>query len=500
MNVIDFLLENASPGKTALVTEGGSHSYADIVLAMNGVAQTCVELGVEKGDRVGIFADNSLFWIASYLGIIKAGAVAVPFYPTIAAAQLEHLVELTGCGVFFMQEKYLRTFGRSLPKEAAIVLDPPDAAARHAAEHSTASTRPLEHAETTSVDDPADLAALMFTSGSTGMPRAVMVTHRNIMANTSSIIASLALDETERIMCVLPFCYCFGTSLLHTHLRVNGSLVLNNRFAFPQLVLDQLEATACTGIAGVPSTYQILLRNSAFPQRRFSHLRKMQQAGGKLPDVFIQELRAAQPHARYFLMYGQTEATARLSCLSPEELDQKLGSIGRGIPGVKLEVLDKEGRPVPVGETGEIVASGENITRGYYLDPQATADTFKGGALWTGDIARMDEDGYIFVVDRLKDFLKPSGHRIASKQIEDVIVQLPDIVEAAVIGTPDDVLGEAAKAFVVLRRGSTLDAAGVLQHCKARLPQYALPREVVMLKTMPKNASGKLDKLSLKRL
>lgn len=500
MNVADFLLANATPDKAALLTEKGSHSYAELLAAVNGVAETCRALGVQRGDRVGLFADNSLFWAASYLGVIKAGAVAVPFFPTVAAAQLEHLVARTSCRLFFAQERYLRAFEQSWPADAAFVLDTPAAAERYAARFRTTTSAPRAHADSAAVDPDQDLAALMFTSGSTGMPRAVMVSHKNIMANTASIIESLALDADERVMCVLPFCYCFGTSLLHTHLRVGGSLVLNNRFAFPQLVLDQLEATACTGLAGVPSTYQILLRNSAFPQRRFERLRKLQQAGGKLPDVFIRELRAAQPQARYYLMYGQTEATARLSCLSPEELDRKLGSIGRGIPGVKLQVLDKEGQPVPRGETGEIVASGDNITRGYFGDPEASAESFRGGSLWTGDIARMDEDGYIFVVDRTKDFLKPSGHRIASKQIEDALVELAEVVEAAVVGVPDDVLGEAAKAFVVLKSRSTLDAPAILEHCKARLPLYAVPREVVLLKTMPKNASGKLDKLALKKL
>ena len=503
MNVFDFLLERGEPGQAALLTEAGPHTYADIRAAADAVAATCARLGVAKGDRVAIFADNSLFWVACYLGLLKHGAVAVPFYPTVAPGQFEHLVALTGCRVFCLHERYLRQFGKLLPDGAAVVLDSPEAAARHAATHATTwpgqagpATVPVAAAV---VDEATDLAALMFTSGSTGMPRAVMVTHGNIIANTGDIIASLGLDEHERIMCVLPFYYCFGTSLLHTHLRAGGTVVINNRFAFPQVVLDQLESAACTGLAGVPSTYQILLRNSAFPQRRFPALRKMQQAGGKLPDVFIRELRAAQPQADYYLMYGQTEATARLACLPPAELDRKLGSIGKGLPGVTLRVLDDEGRPVATGQAGQIVASGRNITRGYWQDPQGTAEYFRDGALWTGDIARIDEDGYLFIVDRVKDFLKPSGHRIASKQIEDCVVQLPDVVEAAVVGVADEVLGEAVRAFVVLRRDATLAGEHVIEHCKAHLPPYAVPKEVVVLGAMPKQASGKLDKLALKR-
>jgi len=326
-----------------------------------------------------------------------------------------------------------------------------------------------------------------------------MVSHRNIIANTESIIASLDLSRSERIMCVLPFYYCFGTSLLHTHLRVGGTVVINNRFTYPQLVLDQMLETGCTGIAGVPSTYQLLLRNSTFPRRRFPKLHKLQQAGGKLPNIFISELRAAHPDAEYFLMYGQTEATARLSCLPPRFLDTKLGSIGRGIPGVTLQVLAGDGLPVQPGQIGEVVARGENVTLGYWKDEQASARCFRDGALWTGDLASVDEDGFIFIVDRAGDFLKPSGHRVACKQIEDHLVAIPDVVEAAVVGIPDNIIGEAVKAFVSLRRGATVSEGEILAHCKKVMPPFLVPKELLVLKSLPKNSSGKIDKAGLKK-
>lgn len=498
MNLADYLLEHVTPGKTALITETASYTYEDVIRAADGMTRLLRDLGVQRGERVGIFADNSLFWVASYLGIIKAGGVVLPFYPTLEAAQFTALVELTGPKAFCMQDKYLRKYADQIPADASIVVESDKVAGRYAKRFSVSVHAPGDPVPSTSVDERADLAALMFTSGSTGTPRAVMVSHRNIMANTNSIIEYLALDENERVMVVLPFYYCFGTSLLHTHLRANGSLVVNNRFAFPQVVLDQMEATECTGIAGVPSTYQILLRGSSFPNRQFPKLKKMQQAGGKLPNPFIEELRAAHPQVDYYLMYGQTEATARLSYLPPELQDEKLGSIGRGIPGVTLRVLDENGNPVPPGVTGEIVATGDNITLGYWQNPDATAKTFRDGALWTGDLARVDEDGYIFVVDRAKDFLKPSGHRVSSKQIEDHLVEIPDVVEAAVVGMPDDILGEAVKAFIVLRRSAGITVDDVLAHCKRAMAPYMIPKEIVVLHALPKNSSGKVDKASLK--
>ncbi|MEW6755220.1 MAG: AMP-binding protein [Candidatus Latescibacterota bacterium] len=499
MNAADYLLECVTPEKTALITETSSHTYREVIRAADGTVRALRDLGVQPGERVGLSAENSLFWVASYLGILRAGAVAVPFYPTLEAEQFAALVELTEPRAFCVQERYLRQFADRYPPEVSLVLPSAEAARRHGRRGRVVAPEPADPVPSTPVDECKDLAALMFTSGSTGTPRAVMVSHRNITANTDAIIASLALGGDDRIMVVLPFHYCFGTSLLHTHLRANASLVLNNRFAFPQVVLDHMEATACTELAGVPSTYQILLRNSTFPERRFPRLRKLQQAGGKLPDRFIAELRAAHPDADYYLMYGQTEATARLSCLPPRDLEARPGSIGRGIPGVTLQVLDEDGCPVPPGVTGEIVARGDNVTLGYWRDPEATRQTHRGGALWTGDLAKLDEDGYIHVVDRAKDFLKPFGHRVSSKQIEDHVVEIADVVEAAVVGVPDDLMGEAARAFVVLRRQASVSAEDILAHCRHRLPPYAVPREVVVLPALPRSAGGKVDKASLKR-
>ena len=206
---------------------------------------------------------------------------------------------------------------------------------------------------------PDDLAAAMFTSGSTGRPRGVMVASRNIVANTESIMEYLALTSADRMMVVLPFHYCFGTSLLHTHLRAGGSLVLEARFMYPEQALKRMLETACTGFAGVPSHYQILLRRSRMSKMQFPHLRHVRQAGGHLAPIFLQELRDALPATQIFVMYGQTEATARLSYLPPPFLQAKLGSVGKGIPGVKLTVVDESGQAVMPGQIGEIVAEGD---------------------------------------------------------------------------------------------------------------------------------------------
>lgn len=351
------------------------------------------------------------------------------------------------------------------------------------------------------VDPRKDLAAIVYTSGSTGDVKGVMVTHRNIRVNTEDIIGYVGIDPTDRAMCVLPFHYCFGTSLLHTHLMAGGSVVVNNRFMFPEKVLDEMQDRGCTGLAGVPATYQILLRKSSFVRRRLPALRWFQQAGGKLPDPFIVEIRRAFPAAKFFIMYGQTEATARLSYLPPERLDDKLGSIGRGLPHTRLAVLRPDGSPVQPGsdEVGEIVAEGENVTLGYWNDPEETARYFRDGRLHTGDMARVDADGFIFVVERARDFIKAMGYRVGPKEVEDVLAEMPEVVEAAVIGVPDDLWGEAIKAFVVTVRPGQLTADAISDHCRKRLPNYKVPQHVEFLASLPKTGNGKVDKEALRK-
>jgi len=231
----------------------------------------------------------------------------------------------------------------------------------------------------------------------------------------------------------------------------------------------------------------------------FPNLRYVQQAGGHLAPSFIRELLAALPGTQIFVMYGQTEATARLSFLPPERLDTKLGSIGKAIPGVKLEVLDEEGRRVDPGGLGEIVAEGENIAQGYWGDLRSSAKTFRNGKLYTGDIATVDADGFIYIMGRAKDFLKCGGRRVSCRQIEEQLLEFEGLLEAAVIAVPDQILGEAVKAFVVLRNGDSNGLEETLRlFCKERMPSQFVPKEIVIVDSLPKNSAGKLVKQALK--
>lgn len=342
--------------------------------------------------------------------------------------------------------------------------------------------------------DPKRIASIIFTSGSTALPKGVMISHENIIANTNSIVEYLTLTSDDIIEVVLPFFYCYGLSLLHTHVKAGGSLVLNNSFLLFSTVINDLLKYQCTGFAGVPSHFQILLRKSdTFTKTEFPHLRYVTQAGGKLPEPFIKEFIAAFPAVRFYVMYGQTEATARLSYLPPELLSKKMGAIGKGIPGVTLEVLNKDGNPIKPGEIGEIVAKGKNIMLGYLADERETARVLRDRKLRTGDLATVDDEGYIYLVAREKEILKVGGERVSPKEIEEVIVSLPEVVDCSIVGISDEVLGEAVKVFVVLsdKAERKLSKAEIISHCQKRLSRNKIPKDIQFVDKLPVNATGK---------
>lgn len=498
MNFADRLLAGKDGGRPALITLDAEHSYAELSTAVSSIATFLVRGGAEPGECVGIVAENSFFWVGAYLGAMQAGCVAVPISPGLTPADCRAVAEHTRMRFAFVQARMAPACATWLPEAAQVVLDEPGAAPFTAASIWTLSEllSPATHAPARGGG--AGLAALLFSSGSTGKPRGVMLSHRNFIANTDSIVQAIGLTSVDRALAVLPFHYSFGASVLQTHLAVGGSVVIDKRFLFPDKVLQRMAETRCTGFAGVPSHYQILLRKSRFKEMEFPDLRWMQQAGGKLQAPFVRELREAKPGVRLYLMYGATEATARLSILPPCEVDARPGSIGKGIPGVRLRVLDENGGPVAAGEMGEIVAEGENIGLGYFQDPAETASTFREGRLHTGDLATVDGDGYVSVLGRAKSFLKCGGTRTSAERFEEALLAFPDIVEAAVIGVPDEVMGEAPAAFVVPRDpGDPTLAARLREFASTKLPLALRPRIVELVGELPKSAAGKVQRIRL---
>lgn len=462
----------------------GNYTYADLRSRAGGLAAELDSLGLPLGSPIAIVAPNGFLWVSAYLAVMASGMVAVPIPNTLTADEAAARLDWIGASATFLGAREAKHLGGRVrnPLPLASTISRPGAT--------------LSFVAVGRDDD----AVYAFTSGTTGRPRAVRHTHGNLQSNTGSILDYLGLTSDERVLVVLPFSYVFGASVLNTHLRVGATLVIQPNAVFPQSMVERLAAERCTGLAGVPSTFHVLLRNSTFGSQQLPDLRTIQQAGGKLAPTVLRELVAAQPQARVFVMYGQTEATARLSYLPPEDVERKAGSIGRGIPGVTLRVTTPEGRHVAVGEIGEIRARGPNISPGYLNDPEETARKMPNGELRTGDLATVDSDGYIYVVDRQEDFIKSWGFRIASQDVESAAIQMADLVAVAVVGVPDDAAGERVELVAVKRPGTDLTAEDVLRHCHTQLAKHMVPARIHFVARLPLNANGKVSKTAVRDL
>jgi amino acid adenylation domain-containing protein len=504
MIVDRFLSDSAkrTPDAIAVIELNRSISYGELDRLANRFANMFASHGVRRGDRVVIAGDNSIDFIAAYFGAMRAGAVSVPlpagprndrFAKALADCQPVACVVDTS----LMADPVC---GQALTSVRSVFVYPHRGAWRNQAmppggiELGTALQAADDAPPAVRLID-LDLAAIIYTSGSTGEPRGVMLTHRNIATNTRSIVQYLRLTAADRVMCVLPFYYVYGLSLLHTHVYAGGSLVIENRFAYPSVVLRGMREHRVTGFAGVPSTFTLLMTRPELTGEDLSSLRYVTQAGGAMPASKISQWRERVPHVPFYVMYGATEASARLTYLDPSALERKLGSIGRAIPNVDIRVFREDGRPAETGETGELVARGSNISCGYWNDASGTNERFSPMGYRTGDLGYVDDEGYIFLVGRRHDMIKTGAHRVGPKEIEDVICQHPEVQEAAVVGEPHEILGEAPVAFVVPVEAAKLDTESLRAFCHQHMASYKIPVRFVVVEQLPRIPGiGKIDR------
>lgn len=485
MNITEYLFEKTAKWQKDFVLGNKETVSFKTLYNQSSSLATYLAETVGTGKNIILISQNNNFFLIGYLGIMLSGNVCVPLDPATEQQNFDYIVQKSEAGFCFIETRLLSKFStdnlKTITEKILLQL--------------TANRQQFRSTGNFNGKLPAQI---IFTSGSTGFPKGVVLSHNNIIANTESILHYLHLNESDTIEVVLPFFYCYGLSLLHTHLRVGGSMVLNNNFILIGSVLNDINKYKCTGFAGVPSHFQILLRKSEkFKTTEFQSLRYVTQAGGKLHKVFIEEFINAFPEIKFFVMYGQTEATARLSYLEPEELKSKPGSIGKGIPNVQLKVVNQGGNEVQPGETGEIIAKGDNIMLGYYKEPEMTNAVIKNGWLYTGDIGTVDSDGYIYLTARNKEFIKIGGKRVSPKEIEEVIVSFPQVVDCTIEAVPDDFAGDAVKATVVIEKGSGNNITEELlkSYCAGKLAMYKVPKYIEFTEKLHISSAGKKVKV-----
>ncbi|MGP1352580.1 MAG: long-chain-fatty-acid--CoA ligase [Parasphingopyxis sp.] len=503
---------------------GRKYSYADVRLGVNRVARGLQKLGIKKGDRVGLFLPNVPHYLAGYYGAMKMGATVVNFSPLYTVDELTHQVEDSGTKLLLtlsakallptalevldkssLEKLVVGTVVEALPLAKSLMFrvfkggESVDIPKRRDVIPFSELVDNKGDCGRVPIDPRKDIALIQYTGGTTGVPKGAMLTHQNITANARQIQALDPEPEAEdRIMGVLPFFHVFAnaTVLNRTVLR-GGEIIMLPRWNAAQ-ALKAIERTKATALPGVPTMYTALLDHPQTAKTDFSSLRVCISGGAPLPaetKAKFEDLTGA----KLVEGYGLTESSGVVSC-NPYDGENKTGSIGQPAPATIVKLVDKENpnEPAPEGEPGEIVIAGPQIMYGYWNRPDADDQILHDGFLRTGDVGTIDEDGYIFIVDRLKDMIAVSGFKVFPSQLEDILYKNPAVKEALVIGIPDTYTGEKPKAFVALSGDATVTGEELTAWLNPQLGKHEQVTEVVVRDELPKTMIGKLDRKALR--
>ena len=488
VSVAHMLLETtASVGNKAAVTSGElTVGYADLATRSLAIAEALAEAGVKSGDRVAILLQRGSEAAAAFFGIVAAGAIAVMVNETLRWRQIEHILEHSSARILLTSED---VFGRlskpeAIPTSVVDIDEIPPAS----------DFRPLPRIGN-------DIAQIVYTSGSTGLPKGVVVSHANLWAGMRAVTSYLGITENDRIASLLPFSFDYGFNQLLCSIGTGATLVVETS-PIPQRIVETLRSRRITLLPAVPPLWLQLLSVEAFRSERLKALRVMTNTGGRLPAEAVRKLRQAQPQADLVLMYGLTEAF-RSSYLSPEKVDRKPNSIGQAIPGAELLVLREDLTPCRTGEIGQLVHRGPTVTLGYWDDPEATDKVFGPNPLrpagapdservaFSGDLVYRDEEGDLFFVSRPDGMIKSLGYRVSPDEVVEVLYASGEITEAVVAAEPDEWRGSLIVAYVVLAKKGRLDQLEAF--CAREMPRYMRPSRIEVRTALSRTVSGKHD-------
>jgi amino acid adenylation domain-containing protein len=484
---VERFLWNAAqrfPDKAAIVSGDARLTYAELASRAAGLARELKRLGLRRGERVVILLQNSPEAVISVFGTLAAGGVFSLINPSTKAEKLAYILNNARASAIITE-----------PRLAAVANE----AASRAPSVTMQLVTPLE------LEDGArpeggidlDLAMIIYTSGSTGFPKGVMMTHANIVAAATSITTYLESRADDVVLSVLPMAFDYGLYQALMCAKLGATLVLEKSFTYPAVVLERLRAEKVTGFPLVPTLAAMLLQMKQLQPGMFPDLRYLTNTAAALPPAHILRLSELFPQARLYSMYGVTECK-RCTYLPPEQLATRPASVGRPIPGSEAWIVDEAGERVPPGTVGELVIRGAHVMKGYWENEEATRHALRAGpypwenVLHTGDLFRADEEGYLYFVARKDDIIKTRGEKVSPREVENCLYELAGVREAAVIGVPDPLLGNAVKAVLAVDPESRLNEREVIRHCAARLEDFMVPKHVEFRGELPKSENGKI--------
>lgn len=516
--LIHHLLQSTasrSPDKEALVHKQQRLTYGEVAQKTASLALGLRNCGLAKGDRLGICLDSSIPQVLSIFGISQAGGVFVTINTLLVADQVVHIANDCQMKGLITTARKLSSLGMTIKEMSSLEFIV--VVADEEIEPISLNTYYFE--QLCSLEAPVnlpdlaierDLAALIYTSGSTGKPKGVMLNHAQIMAGSSIVCEYLKITESDRILAVLPFSFDAGLNQLITAFQQGSTLVLIS-FTFAREIVQTLIAEKITALAGVPTLWGLMVQpRSSLTKNQFPHLRYITNTGGKMPQSVLATLRQCLSDTEIYLMYGLTEAF-RSTYLPPEQIDLRPNSIGKAIPNTEILVVNDDGQPCKPGEVGELIHHGPTVSLGYWGQPDLTAQRLRDHPFhppeignqervcYSGDLVKMDEEGFLYFISRRDTMIKSSGFRISPTEVEEVLMTSNKLQAAAVIGIPNDLLGQAVKAFVVKSENKELNIEALLEFCRAKLPRYAIPKQIEILNQLPQTTSGKVDYSALRQ-
>jgi long-chain acyl-CoA synthetase len=514
-----FLINNAEKyyDKEALIFDNNRITYGNLNEKSTQFANSLIHLGINRHDRVIIFLDNSVESVISIWSILKTGAVFIVLNGSIKSNKLEYIIQDSGANFIIADSRKFDVVTSALHNNVSDIKV--IWVGIHSANESQSNSNSYffdELIENQNVGISMnlanridkiidyDLASLIYTSGSTGEPKGVISSHFNMISAARSIIEYLENDHNDIILEVLPLSFDYGLYQMIMSVMFGGTLVLETSFMFPIKIVQIIEEEKITGFPIVPTIIALLLKMKDIEKYKFDSLRYISNTGAALPVPHIQKFNHLFPHIKIYSMYGLTECK-RIAYLPPEEIGKRPSSVGKAIPNCEVFILDESGNEVISGEIGELVVRGSNVMRGYWNAPELTEKVYRKGLyqgetlLFTGDLFRQDEEGFLYFLGRKDDMIKSKGERISPKEIENVLCSINGVSEAAVIGVPDEILGQAIKAFIVKKDGSELETNDILFYCSKNVESFMVPKYVEFIKELPKSPNGKVDKKILKQ-
>jgi fatty-acyl-CoA synthase len=486
-----------TPGHPITVFEGQTITYAEMAARSAALAGGFAEAGVGRDDVVAILSYNCPEFLEVVFAANYLGAIAMPINWRLAAPEVRYILEHAGTSVLVIGEELVGLATEAIeamaspPLAVCISGSTPDGW-RRLAELSSADPPPPAEV------GPDDVHRLMYTSGTTGRPKGVMITHANLAWKNLAHIAELGFTNADLGLACGPLYHVGALDLTTTSLIAVGATTIIHRAFDAAAVVDELERSRVTTVWLAPAMVNAIMALPGIEDRDLSSVRLVINGGEKMPIPLIERIQRAFNSAWFADAYGLTETVSGDTFLDRHSLVTKLGSVGRPCLYLELDVWDDQGRSLPPGVPGEIVLRGPKVFKGYWRDAEATAAAFAGGWFHTGDIGVRDEDGYLWIVDRLKDMIVSGGENIASSEVERVLYEHEAVLEAAVVGRPDERWGEVPVAFVVLRPGANATAETLIEHCRANLARFKVPKDVTFLDALPRNPSGKVLKRELR--